>query len=730
MPRALMAARRVYEVIMRIGPLQPSVAHTAAPALPTHTSATSPTQVPRMPSDTPPLRERPRRRAGSMPPLVPLNDSAMTGKPALVAFDSEFSDQRLAEVQARQITVQTLQAKLATHLAQSGTAPKPDSIAARFAAGTLEPVYLDTAAFNAMWRGLPARARAAAGPVLIDAQQGRIIFNLQRAFAPGDTFSDAALAALGKQLNLSGHGLATPDWLQPAARTPERRKLQQAARYHGHEVPARDGGAAFFKANDHRLLEGKQALLRNHRKSLVHNHYFEAPSTRAFGKDVMVHRGLFDNHAGIPENSLASIDHAYEQGYRNLELDVEVSADGVPVLMHDFSIGRMAGDPQNRLVSQVPFAELREMPLVIRNPSDGNYVKTNQTIAGVEQMLEHVLKKPEPMSVALDCKENAGEAVAMLLMRRPDLRKAAAIKIYVKYYTGGFDQFLSNLYKHYQINPLHSQDAPRRAALNRLLAKINVVPVLAQSMLKDAELREYFPGQDDSPRGLAESAVQWMESWCGMRAVIAEVQITDHDNDESRAMELVQQKMRQPDSPYAKVAFSAGHRFEDFSLLRANHDREYYDWGNFGEVKKHSASPYDIKRATAGGLLGEGESILTDQPDAELLAILENRTLARGHNGMELDVPPETFIDTMTDNEIVQQRFHEFTAAKKQADPVHIALVREGRHLDWTEEIVYDPVARRAADARAESLGLLTERYRGAPVTHYLNEHAKESGLE
>lgn len=163
---------------MRIGPLQPSVAHTAAPALPTHTSVVSPTQVPHMPGDIPPLRERPRRRADSAPPLVPLNDSAMTGKPALVALDSEFSEQRLAEVQARQITVQTLQTKLATHLAQAGTPLKPDSIAARFAAGTLEPVYLDTAAFNAMSRGLPARARAAAGPVLIDAQQGRIIFNL------------------------------------------------------------------------------------------------------------------------------------------------------------------------------------------------------------------------------------------------------------------------------------------------------------------------------------------------------------------------------------------------------------------------------------------------------------------------------------------------------------------------------------------------------------------------
>lgn len=295
---------------MRIGPLQPAATHTTALATPTHTSAITPMEVPHAPGGNLPLRARPRRQALMQPPLVPLNDSAMTGKQALVALDSEFSEQRLAEVQARQITVQALQSKLATHLAQAGIAPGKDSIAAKLAAGALQPVYLDRAAFKAMAKALPDCASAAAGPVLVDAQQGRIIFDLQRAFAPGDTFSDAAHTALRKALDLPGHGLTTPHWLQPAASTQPRRKVQQAARYHGHEVPARDGGAAFFKANDHHLVAGKDALLRKHRKELIHDTYFQAPSTRALGKDVMVHRGLFDNHAGIPENSLAAIDRA------------------------------------------------------------------------------------------------------------------------------------------------------------------------------------------------------------------------------------------------------------------------------------------------------------------------------------------------------------------------------------------------------------------------------------
>ncbi|MBB3835772.1 glycerophosphoryl diester phosphodiesterase [Xanthomonas arboricola] len=726
----LLAVTSAPERIMRIGPSQLSVPLAATLATPTHAIPSAPANVPHQPGGNQPPGARPRRRAATLPPLMPLPDSAMTGMQALVALDGEFSEQRLAEVQSRQVTVQAAQSTLSKYLAQAGTARKTDSVAERFAAGTLQPVYLDSAAFTAMARGLSGRARAAAGPVLVDAKHGRIIFDLKRAFAAGDNFSDPARSALSRALDLPALGLATPEWLQPASSAQPRRKLQQAARYHGHEIPARDGGAAFFKANDHHLVAGKQALLRKHRKELIHENYFQAPSTRALGKDVMVHRGLFDNHAGIPENSLAAIDRAYEQGYRNLELDVEVSADGVPVLMHDFSIGRMTDDPQNRLVSQVPFAQLREMPLVIRNPVDGNFIKTDQTIAAVEQALEHALHKPEAMSVALDCKEDTAEAVAIVLMRRPDLRQGAAIKLYAKYYTGGFDQFLSNLYKHYQINPLHSQDAPRRAALHRLLAKINVVPVFSQGMLDDPQLRDFFPGKDDGPEGLAETAVQWLESWNKMRPVIVEAVATDQQSAAGKAMELTRTRLRQPDSAYARAAFSSGYRYEDFSLPRANHDKDYYVWRNFGEMQKLSGEAFGIQRTTAGAFRNAGESLLTDQPEEELLALLENRMLARGHTGMELDLPPETPIDSARDAQIVQQRASEFRAASKPADPALVAAVREGRVLDHSAALQHDPEARRAVDARAESLGRLNVQYRGAPVTHYLNAQTEKIGQE
>lgn len=58
---------------------------------------------------------------------------------------------------------------------------------------------------------------------------------------------------------------------------------------------------------------------------------------------VLAHRGYWGNHAGtpsLPENSLGSIDTANSSCMDGIELDVKMSRDGVPILMHDFNLGR------------------------------------------------------------------------------------------------------------------------------------------------------------------------------------------------------------------------------------------------------------------------------------------------------------------------------------------------------------------------------------------------------
>lgn len=62
----------------------------------------------------------------------------------------------------------------------------------------------------------------------------------------------------------------------------------------------------------------------------------------AFMNIHYAHRGLFDNKSDAPENSLAAFRKAVEAGY-GIELDVQLSKDGIPVVFHDKTLKRMCG---------------------------------------------------------------------------------------------------------------------------------------------------------------------------------------------------------------------------------------------------------------------------------------------------------------------------------------------------------------------------------------------------
>jgi len=68
---------------------------------------------------------------------------------------------------------------------------------------------------------------------------------------------------------------------------------------------------------------------------------------------VIGHRGAM---AYAPENTLASFREARRRGARWVEIDVKLTADRVPILMHDASLTRTMGI--DRLVAETPRAEL------------------------------------------------------------------------------------------------------------------------------------------------------------------------------------------------------------------------------------------------------------------------------------------------------------------------------------------------------------------------------------
>lgn len=80
------------------------------------------------------------------------------------------------------------------------------------------------------------------------------------------------------------------------------------------------------------------------------------PDASPFVGCCFAHRGLHDIALGIPENSLSAFKRAVNLGY-GIELDVQLSSDGVPVVFHDAALSRMCGI--DRRVDSLTFEELR-----------------------------------------------------------------------------------------------------------------------------------------------------------------------------------------------------------------------------------------------------------------------------------------------------------------------------------------------------------------------------------
>jgi glycerophosphoryl diester phosphodiesterase len=73
----------------------------------------------------------------------------------------------------------------------------------------------------------------------------------------------------------------------------------------------------------------------------------------------IAHRGYPSKH---PENTLISFQAACELNFSHLELDVQLSKDGVPVVIHDTSVNRMTDNGKGQ-VKDLTLAQLKELTI-------------------------------------------------------------------------------------------------------------------------------------------------------------------------------------------------------------------------------------------------------------------------------------------------------------------------------------------------------------------------------
>lgn len=108
---------------------------------------------------------------------------------------------------------------------------------------------------------------------------------------------------------------------------------------------------------------------------------------------LYAHRGLFDNKTDAPENSLPAFQKAVKAGY-GIELDVQLSKDGIPVVFHDASLKRMCGVEGN--VWDYPLSELKQLKLADSNAEVPTLAEVLDVVDGkVPLIIEYKLDVPQ-----------------------------------------------------------------------------------------------------------------------------------------------------------------------------------------------------------------------------------------------------------------------------------------------------------------------------------------------
>lgn len=94
---------------------------------------------------------------------------------------------------------------------------------------------------------------------------------------------------------------------------------------------------------------------------LLYVFVFVRPRKKNYDKSLLTeyaHRGLHDKT--VPENSMLAFKHAIDEGF-GIELDVQLSKDGVVMVFHDYTLIRMTGS--DKKLKELTLNELKELSL-------------------------------------------------------------------------------------------------------------------------------------------------------------------------------------------------------------------------------------------------------------------------------------------------------------------------------------------------------------------------------
>jgi glycerophosphoryl diester phosphodiesterase len=117
---------------------------------------------------------------------------------------------------------------------------------------------------------------------------------------------------------------------------------------------------------------------------------------------IIAHRG---NAAEFPENTLKGLESAVGLGVRHVEFDVQLTADLVPVLLHDADLARVAGRPD--CIHDITWDRFAETPV-------GEVARLGDT---------HAFTYPPSLAQAVDAIAGWDDVTAFVEIKRASLRR-------------------------------------------------------------------------------------------------------------------------------------------------------------------------------------------------------------------------------------------------------------------------------------------------------------------
>lgn len=152
---------------------------------------------------------------------------------------------------------------------------------------------------------------------------------------------------------------------------------------------------------------------------------------------VIAHRG---NAAHVPENTLHAFDEALALGVDAFELDVRVTRDGVPVVIHDGTVDRTTDGKGS--VATFTVAELQRLDAGYGFTADNGLTHPWRSRGHTVPTLEEVIERYPEMPLLIEVKEPQAVGPTTVVIQRADVAKrvvlASSVHGCVEPFRGGF----------------------------------------------------------------------------------------------------------------------------------------------------------------------------------------------------------------------------------------------------------------------------------------------------